>query len=181
MRLSAVQISLDGDTIGLGAPRVGLFTAEVLGGQFVEGGQRIGCIEVLRATYDVLVPVGVAGRLGELRVRSRHAAVGYGDVLAVVQATGASVGGEDDEIDAGGIVFAAPMDGQLYLRPSPEDAPFVEEGSVVEPGATLALVEVMKFFYPLRWEGDGPATVIRIPAEDAAPVEAGAPLFVLRT
>jgi biotin carboxyl carrier protein len=39
----------------------------------------------------------------------------------------------------------------------------------------------MKFFYPLRWEGDGPATVIRIPAEDAAPVEAGAPLFVLRT
>jgi biotin carboxyl carrier protein len=48
----------------------------------------------------------------------------------------------------------------------------------VQPGATLGLIEVMKFFYPIRYEGSAPATIARCAIAEAAAVEAGATLFV---
>jgi acetyl-CoA carboxylase biotin carboxyl carrier protein len=44
----------------------------------------------------------------------------------------------------------ATMPGVFYRRPAPDADPYVEEGSPVTPGQTVALIEVMKTFNELK-------------------------------
>ncbi|MFC7343085.1 acetyl-CoA carboxylase [Saccharopolyspora griseoalba] len=65
----------------------------------------------------------------------------------------------------------ATMPGVFYRRPSPEDDPFVPEGSSVSPGQTVAVIEVMKTFNELKAEVGG--TVTRFLIADGDEVEMG--------
>lgn len=56
------------------------------------------------------------------------------------------------------------LPGVIYRRPSPNDEPFVEEGQTIEPGQTVALVEVMKNFNEIKAEEAG--TIVRFLVED---------------
>jgi biotin carboxyl carrier protein len=49
-------------------------------------------------------------------------------------------------------VVRSPIPGVFYRRPEPDAAPFVEEGDVVEAGAVVGLVEVMKQFHEIKAE-----------------------------
>ena len=42
------------------------------------------------------------------------------------------------------------MEGCFWGRPSPDQPEFAPVGTVVEKGATIALIEVMKTFTPIR-------------------------------
>ena len=42
--------------------------------------------------------------------------------------------------------MVSPLSGLFYSRPEPGAPPFAQVGSVVEQGATLGLVEIMKVF-----------------------------------
>jgi acetyl-CoA carboxylase biotin carboxyl carrier protein len=44
----------------------------------------------------------------------------------------------------------APLLGIFYRRPQPGSPPYVEEGSLVDENTTVALIEVMKLFNPVR-------------------------------
>jgi biotin carboxyl carrier protein len=76
------------------------------------------------------------------------------------------------------VVVRASSDGALWLHPEPGAEPFVTEGRFVGPRDTLALVEVMKTFSPVRSPGAG--VVQRVIVEDGASVERGQPLFWIR-
>jgi biotin carboxyl carrier protein len=54
----------------------------------------------------------------------------------------------------GALAFIAPMSGRFYSRPSPSEPPFVSDGDIVKRGQTLGLLEVMKTFNRLVYEGD---------------------------
>jgi acetyl-CoA carboxylase biotin carboxyl carrier protein len=69
----------------------------------------------------------------------------------------------------------SPIVGTFYRKSSPEAPPFVEVGSVVEPGQTVCLVEAMKLFNEI--EADFKCKIIEIIKSDATPVEFGEPLF----
>ena len=71
----------------------------------------------------------------------------------------------------------SPMVGTVYLKPSPEAAPFVKVGDKVTAGQTLLIVEAMKTMNPIPAPKAG--TVIEIIVEDAQPVEFGEPLVVI--
>ena len=43
----------------------------------------------------------------------------------------------------------------------------------MEPGATIGLIEVMKFYYPVRYEGSEPFTAGDYLLPNASPVSAG--------
>jgi acetyl-CoA carboxylase biotin carboxyl carrier protein len=73
----------------------------------------------------------------------------------------------------------SPMVGTFYRKPSPEADSFVEVGSVVEPGATVCLVEAMKMFNEI--EAEFKCKIIEILKNDAEPVEYGDPLFVVES
>lgn len=81
--------------------------------------------------------------------------------------------------EAGLTEIRSPMVGTFYRRPSPDTAPFVEEGGQVRKGEPLCLIEVMKLFTTIEAPADG--TIVSIAVEDGAPVEFDQLLFRLRS
>mgnify|MGYP001812221804 FL=1 len=69
------------------------------------------------------------------------------------------------------------MVGTFYRASSPDADPFVEEGSVVEAGQTLCLVEAMKLFNEITAERPGRITQIAV--ENGEAVEYGQLLFLV--
>ncbi|MGY4495602.1 acetyl-CoA carboxylase biotin carboxyl carrier protein [Pseudomonas sp. TE3610] len=72
---------------------------------------------------------------------------------------------------------SAALYGVLHLTPAPDQPPFVKLGDRVEAGQTLAVVEAMKMFHPLKAERAG--IVQAILAASGEEVAAGKPLFRL--
>lgn len=176
-----------GDSVELLAPSVGIFTPTVAAGELVGAGQSIGSIDVLGATRALLVPDGVAGkviqRLGGARSR---VPAQYGDALVTVSAAAVgevsveSTQGPADAVSA--LSFTAPMSGRFYGRPSPNEAPFVSVGDTVTEGQTIGLLEVMKTFNRLVYQGDqlpDRAIVERIVPKDGDDVVRGDPILLL--
>jgi len=71
----------------------------------------------------------------------------------------------------------SPMVGTVYRKPSPDAAPFVEVGDIVEAGQTLCLVEAMKLFNEI--EAEFKCKIVEIVKDDATPVEFGETLFLV--
>ena len=71
----------------------------------------------------------------------------------------------------------SPMVGVAYLLPEPGAAPFIKVGDQVTEGQTLALIEAMKTFNPVKAPRAG--KVVQILFETGSPVEYGEPLVVI--
>lgn len=79
----------------------------------------------------------------------------------------------DEKYDA----VPSPIVGTFYRKPSPEAAPFVAVGDIVEVGQVLCLVEAMKMFNEI--EAEFKCKIVEIVKDDAAPVEYGETLFLV--
>jgi acetyl-CoA carboxylase biotin carboxyl carrier protein len=73
--------------------------------------------------------------------------------------------------------IVSPMVGTFYRASSPEADPFVSEGSTVEVGQVLCIIEAMKLMNEIEAERGG--VIRRVLVEDAQPVEFGQPLFLI--
>jgi acetyl-CoA carboxylase biotin carboxyl carrier protein len=73
--------------------------------------------------------------------------------------------------------ITSPMVGTAYLFPEPGAAAFVKVGDQVKEGQTLLIIEAMKVMNSIRAPKAG--RVVRIFADNAAPVEYGEPLLVV--
>jgi len=173
------------DAVDLCAPVIGELSLHVRNGQPVGEGQTLATIRQLHRHYDVVVPASQRGVVTTTYGRSLRRSVAYGEPFARVEssvhvADGPAKDTEGrDGLPAGALVFEAPMDGQLYTRPAPDAPDFVSVDDVVEPGTQVALVEVMKFFQPLMYEGTSPMRIQEIRVTNATSVAAGDPLMVL--
>ena len=78
---------------------------------------------------------------------------------------------------ASGHALKAPMVGVVYLAPEPGAKPFVKVGASVKKGDTVALVEAMKTFNPIKADRDG--AVKEILVTDGQAVEYDQPLIVI--
>lgn len=76
-----------------------------------------------------------------------------------------------------GHVLKSPMVGVAYLAPEPGATPFVSVGASVKIGDTVALVEAMKTFNPIKADKDG--VVKEILVTDGQAVEFDQPLIVI--
>jgi len=141
------------------SPSVGVFMARVADGELLASGQSIGTIEVLGVRRELIVPRKIEGRVSA-RIGGGRARVPvqYGDVLLSVSATATVKQSDaDSSVTAdskGALAFTAPMSGRFYSRPSPSEPPFVSAGDIVKRGQTLGLLEVMKTFNRLVYQGD---------------------------
>jgi len=84
---------------------------------------------------------------------------------------------EIPEMVPGQIVVTSPMVGTFYRTPAPDSPPFIEEGSAVEKGQTLCIIEAMKLMNEIDAERKG--RILKILKEDKGPVEYGEPLFIM--
>ena len=76
-----------------------------------------------------------------------------------------------------GHMLKSPMVGVVYMAPEPGATPFVTVGATVKTGDTVALVEAMKTFNPIKSDKDG--VVKEILVSDGAAVEFDQPLIVI--
>lgn len=151
--------AIDRDGSELLSPSVGVFVPSILQGDLLASGQSIGTIEVLGVRRELVVPTGVEGRVVD-RIGGGRARVPvqYGDALLAISTTSIASMSEADSsevVDRGDVLaFTAPMSGRFYSRPSPSEAPFVSAGDIVHRGQTLGLLEVMKTFNRLVYQGE---------------------------
>jgi len=71
----------------------------------------------------------------------------------------------------------SPMPGTFYSSPTPDDAPFVSEGTKVKKGQTLCIIEAMKIMNEIESEFDGVISEIKV--DNSEPVEYNQPLFII--
>lgn len=71
----------------------------------------------------------------------------------------------------------SPMVGVAYTLPEPGAAPFAKLGDTVTEGQTIALIEAMKTFNPVKAPRAGKVTKVLI--ENGSPVEYGEPLMII--
>ena len=76
-----------------------------------------------------------------------------------------------------GHAVKSPMVGVVYLAPEPGADTFISVGTSVKAGDTVALVEAMKTFNPIKSDKDG--VVKEILVKDGAAVEFDQPLIVI--
>jgi biotin carboxyl carrier protein len=69
------------------------------------------------------------------------------------------------------VEIRSPLPGMFYRRPSPDAAPFKNDGDPVAANDVIGLVEVMKSFHEVKAGVDGKA--IRFIVEDADAIMAG--------
>ncbi|MBE9503571.1 MAG: acetyl-CoA carboxylase biotin carboxyl carrier protein [Proteobacteria bacterium] len=72
-------------------------------------------------------------------------------------------------------IIKSPMVGTLYRSPGPDAPAYVEEGTIVNKGQVLCIVEAMKLMNEIEAEMKG--KIISILVENGQPVEYGEPLF----
>ena len=163
------------------APGVGVFSATVDSGLLVEPGQAVGVLKCLSQNIQILMPEGDAGRIQWVNAQARQSSVGYGEVLASFTPWVGSDGdpSQSDEKTSAAETFPSPMEGLFYTRPDPESPPFVTQGQSIKSGDQVGLIEVMKTFYPIFYEGSVSKKVTAIQVENAQPVEIGTVLFNL--
>ena len=178
----------DGATV-LRAPKVGLWSAQPRHGVLVEPGSPIGTLAQLHRRFTLVVPDGVSGRV-VLSGRSQDALpVAYGDTLFALRDAGeiAAAGGGPatgtTASVAGSLSILAPTDGVFYRAPALDAKPYVAVGDRIALGRPVGLIEVMKTFNPIAYEGAGfpdEAVVVEVLVADAQEVRAGQALVVLR-
>jgi len=71
--------------------------------------------------------------------------------------------------------IVSPIVGVVYLRPSPDKAPFVKIGDTVGEDTDVCLIEAMKTFNPIKANMNGKIRAVLV--KDGDPVEYGKPLF----
>ena len=75
-------------------------------------------------------------------------------------------------------IITAPIVGSFYRSPGPDSPAFVEEGSEVEAGDSMCIIEAMKIMNKL--EAEFACEIVRVLAENGKMVEYGEPLFEVR-
>ncbi len=144
--------------------------------------------KVLHELVEIFQAAGVSDLEVErngLRVRLRREEAGSltsvrevtVPVSDAARAASPSEGAAAAQAGEGLVTVTSPIVGVFYRSASPENDPYVEEGSYVKKGQVLCIVEAMKLMNEIESETDG--RVIKLLVENAKPVEYGEPLFLI--
>jgi biotin carboxyl carrier protein len=173
------------------APMVGLLRSDLVEGAGVIPGQQIGTLEIGARIHPLIAPDGARGPIIRRCLEAGLQPVDYGRQLFVLGQAGLLEGqgaGPQDTEDHGSearakqIAVRSPTEGIFYRRPDPQSPAYVEMGSVIETGHPLGLIEVMKCFNQVRYDGPGMprrARVVAVSVEDAAEILYDQVLFLV--
>jgi len=81
--------------------------------------------------------------------------------------------------EAGWKPITSPIPGTVYLKPNPDAANFVAEGTAVDPAKVVCLIEAMKVFNEIKPDAGITGQIKRICVKDGQPVEYGTVLFLV--
>ena len=180
-----------GELVRLLAPGVGLFTGAVAAGEVLTPGRHAGHLLSLGRASPLVVPDGVLGTVRSKPPERVREPVGFASVLYEIsplegiraEPAGSTRDSAGAAAGESGLVLRAPQTGRFWRRASPGEPPLAADGDILEPGAPVGLIEVMKTFAPITYRpGRGlpeRARIVRALARDGADVREGDPLFEL--
>jgi acetyl-CoA carboxylase biotin carboxyl carrier protein len=177
----------DDGKIEVYSPEVGLWREGPALGALVRPGASLGRIEVLGRLVPVVAPDDALGIVvGEPSDGLVRRPVAWGERLVLLdpEGTAHAIAGIAAAAPGKGVgpIFAAPTGGRFYRRPAPDKPAFVEVGDVIDKGHTVAIVEVMKTFSRIHYEGAAlpdRARVTRIVPADGDDLSPGDPMLEL--
>lgn len=177
-------VEREDDRLKLLSPGVGWFSQALPKGQVLAPDAHAGVLETLGTFAELVVPPAVLGRIANEAPLRFLEPVEYGQVLYELEAFEGALEDVEDESAAveGGLALRAPFAGRFWHRPAPGDPAFVEAGDAIATGRTVGLLEVMKTFSHVHYEGPGlpeHATVVRLVPGDGDEVAPGDPLLVV--
>lgn len=173
------------------SPAVGFYSEMPEENALVSGKTRIGKLLVLNSSHWLYLPENVSGIVKYNREIDKVEQVGYKDELFRLVTKQLRVSRENENLEAdstaedlaaNGFFIRAFTTGIFYRRPSPDAAPYVEEGQKIEKGKVLGLIEVMKTFNHIVFHGteDSDTGMIKkILVEDGQEVQLNQPLFLI--
>jgi biotin carboxyl carrier protein len=186
----------DGGAVRILAPGVGWWSEIPHHGALLGPGSPIGRLYQLNRRFRLVLPEGASGRVTDGLPSHRVSAVEHGQLLfrlAPVRSDGLECLGADEhaalghpsgaDLPTGTRAIVSPTDGVFYRKSAPDAPAFVEPGQKIGLGQPVGLVEVMKTFNQILYEGPGfpdQAEVVDVRAEDAEEVRAGQVLVVVR-
>lgn len=161
-------IKMDGALIKVLSPRVGMIGIHQKIGHVVGEGTTIGELSSLGRRFALVVP-----KAGTIKSLGSSLSVGYGDTILSLEMTSFT---SEPAIEDNATIDAT-MDGLLYLSPTPKSPPFVNVGDEIKPGQTIGLIEVMKCFYPMKYQGTNPTKILGVLIGNATPVTSGTKVY----
>ena len=161
-------------------PALGVWRHSFDVGQLLGAAASLGELLVLGRPTALLLPASIAGTVTEVGGGDLRAELprGFRDILLVLDVSVAVAGGDpamattDGESPAAVRGFRAPTSGRFYSRPEPSKPPFVTVGDEILEGQPICMLEVMKTFSRVRYEGP-PAVVKAIKPDDGDDLESG--------
>lgn len=179
------SVRRDGERVQLTCPGVGHFSRALEPGCALVAGQVAGVLSVLGRVHELVVPDGVAGVVRSARPERVQQPVDFGAVLyelAPLEGAGAAPMHADVHTSASGaLVYRAPSSGRFWHRTTPGEPPLVSEGKVIELGAAIGLIEVMKTFTLVQYAAAPGlpvrARILRVLVTDGAEIADREPLI----
>lgn len=132
-------------------------------------------IKELIATVEASTVSEITIEEGDTRITIRKGGEAPAEAAPRAAAPAPPAAAAEAEAPAGHHVVKSPMVGTFYRAPSPTSDPYVEEGSEVEEGQTLCILEAMKLMNEVTSEVAG--IVRRVCVENGKPVEYGQALL----
>ncbi len=173
----------------LQSPAVGWVSELPAPNQILTTESYIGKITILSSTYRLKLPPNICGQVAQYDTELKIRPVSYAETLFNILPMQEKLSNEifsngngvTCNCENGRWIVRAITDGIFYRRPSPDTAPYVEIGNQVNRGQVLGLVEVMKCFNKVIFDGtDFPsqASIREICAKDGEEVKYNQPLFI---
>lgn len=174
----------ENDIITILSPSIGRIELLVGVHDFIQAGQCIGHLFRLAKRFRLVMGNDQSGFITSIAHHDGIMSSGYGQPIMTIDPHVHSQKTNQKPSDLikpeSGIYITSPMDGLFYLSSAPENPPFINIGDHIIPGQTIGLIEVMKSFYPVKYQGDKPAIVTDIVITTATPVVTGTKLFLIK-
>jgi acetyl-CoA carboxylase biotin carboxyl carrier protein len=163
-RLELVAQDAAGGAVELRCPGPGRVRWDRAPGEVLVGGSVAGTLVRDERMFALVVPAGIRGAVVSVELAHQWNPCGHGELLATLS-TAALAAPPDGArpadaaragaFDAAGGLYEvrSPTHGTFYTRPAPGASPSAAVGSALEDGQTVGLVEVMKCFSPILFEG----------------------------
>lgn len=172
-------------TVLLLSPSIGRLHLLISENSNVTGDQRIGYLYRLDKKFVLKTPKDCTGKISYIKSDSASLKLGFREHFLSITRSSIETSEQKLSLKAAKIppaenYITASMDGMFYLSSSPQDPPFVKIGDTVVPGQTIGLIEVMKSFYPVQFNGSQSAIITDIAITNASAVTSGTKLFIIK-
>ena len=134
-------------------------------------------IEVEVEAKGLKIKLRKAGALAQTVVHAAPAPAPLPAAAPVAAPAAAAPAKNADE--AGWKQITSPIPGTVYLKPNPDAANFVAEGTAIDAAKVVCLIEAMKVFNEIKPDAGIAGQIKRICVKDGQAVEYGTVLFLV--